>query len=170
MRSIRLIFGWLLSVVCILLGALYALYGIGVIASAVYSPSWPKATGTIVSSEVAEHRGGRGINYTPEVRYDYKVGQDTYQGSSIWLLDYGNGQDWAKRIADQFPLGSSVPVFYKPDSPKQGILKAGTNWYMFFTGGIGAVVLVFGVAVCPCRRLLQKQRSAAEHVSGGNGG
>ena len=167
MRSIRLIFDWVFSVSCILLGPLYAVYGIGVIASAADSRSWTKAVGRIISSEVAEHGGGRGTNFRPEVRYEYKVGQSIYQGSSIWLLAYGADLDWAKSISAQFPVGSSVPVFYKTDSPEQAILKPSTNWHMFFTGGIGVVAFVVGVAGCPCRRFLQTQRPAAVHVSGG---
>lgn len=155
MKFLGLTFRWVLSTLFILLGSLYVLLGFGIVVSGAKSKSWPTVVGTVVSSAVVEHRA-KGVSYSPEVRYEYRVGSASYENRSIWLLDYAAGEERARKVVAQFQPQSSVVVFYEPSSPARSILKPGTNWFMFATSGIGLVVLVVGTILSPAWALFRK--------------
>lgn len=144
-----------MSTLFILFGALYVLLGFGVVVSAAKSKFWPSVVGTVVSSAIVEHQG-RSVSYSPEVRYQYRVGLASYENRSIWLLDYAAGEERAREVVAQFQPQSSVVVFYEPSSPARSILKPGTNWFMFATSGIGLVVLLAGTIMSPAWALFRK--------------
>ncbi|MDR3406136.1 MAG: DUF3592 domain-containing protein [Chthoniobacter sp.] len=157
---IRLAFNWLVSALFILLGPIYVVGGILIAVSASKTKSWPTATGIVTSSEVIEHKGGKGVSYSPEIKYRYRVSETTYDNTHISLLDGGLSKGWAHEVAAQFPAGLSIPVFYKPSHPENAVLRPGANWYMFATSGIGLAVFLVGVAICPAWKLFRKKRES----------
>jgi Protein of unknown function (DUF3592) len=159
MRLIRLTFRWVLSALFMLLGPIYAVGGMIIVISALKAKSWPSVIGTVVSSTVAKH-SGKGVSYSPEIKYQYRVGHTAYEGTKIWLLDFAASEERARTIVADFSSGSSVSIFYEPSSPDRSILKPGTNWFMFATSGIGLITFVVGIALCPVRGVFRKNGRA----------
>ncbi|OJT19457.1 hypothetical protein BO221_34280 [Archangium sp. Cb G35] len=89
----------------------------------------PSASGTITHSEVVRDEDSYGF----EARYAYEVGGRAYEGSryrhGAWSSsNRGRVEDLARR----FPVGASVPVFYDPESPGDGVLITGVDGMYLF--------------------------------------
>lgn len=144
-----LVWAWGFGVSGILMGPLFIAGSILEVVSGVQTKSWPSVTGTIVSSEVVQQIAGNKVSYSPGIRYLYQVGDKSYAGTHIWAAEDNQGETETRKLAAQFPLGSSAAVFYKPTSPNNAVLITGTNAYMFLFVGVSVVVFVTALAVCP---------------------
>lgn len=148
MKFIGLTFRWVVSTLFILFGPVYFVGGILIVAGAYASKSWPSVQGVVVSSQVVKHQG-KGVSYSPTIRYRYQVGSGAFENGAIWLLDFGADEERAREIVARFPPGPSAPVFYDPSSPARSALIPGTNWFMFATIGMGLVAFLVGVIMSP---------------------
>jgi len=113
------------------------------------SMSWQSVTGRILSAEVREqiNRGNADeadqYTYTPEVRYEYQVGGQTYPGTRLAfsVRAYSSAKQ-AMAAVQALQPGMTVPVFYDPGKPQDAVLerKAPANWLPAILGAVLVLV------------------------------
>lgn len=112
--------------------------------TAILASRWPTASGKIVSSEVREDRGGRGVAYFPRVRYEFTVDGKSFLGSHIHATDVAEEPSRAREMVDQYPVGQTIRVFYNPDSPTEAVLEPGLSWHSYMWFGFSLFFTVAG--------------------------
>ena len=143
---------------------LYLIAGICVAISAVRSSSWPSVSGTVLSSQVVSKPSGRGVAYSPAIRYRYSVGGADHEGTRVWVIGDGISQGSVEAIVAKFPAGSTVPVFYDPSTPTRTVLVPGVSRDMALQAVIILVVTVVGMLVFPGWRLLRRPGPSPNHA------
>ncbi|HLM43474.1 MAG TPA: DUF3592 domain-containing protein, partial [Myxococcaceae bacterium] len=103
--------------------------------------------GTITRSEVTESPSTEGSTYRFEVRYTYEVNGREYMGTdaSHSLADgYASSRE-PRTLARRFPVGVTVPVFYRPEAPEVSVLLKGTQasdlFFLMFMTPFNSVML-----------------------------
>ncbi|GAP12005.1 hypothetical protein BECAL_03205 [Bellilinea caldifistulae] len=112
------------------------------------SLDWPKTTGRIIESRIAEHEsededGISTYTYSPVVRFEYQVAGITYTGDRMGIgpsVAISNRRKVEERIA-YYPAGKNVPVFYNPQNPSEAVLEAGKTGKAELVAGIILVVI-----------------------------
>ncbi len=112
--------------------------GFGLLAINLYSVSqyepvlWkPTTTGTIIVSKVVMERTGAGEQreslYYPVLSFSYSVDGERYRKNAVerqGQMIFRDAED-AKKIIEKYPVGTSVPVYFRPGSPENGIFQSG---------------------------------------------
>lgn len=142
----------------LLLGGGVGLIGWLMLRRARASRRWPSVEGRVLASGIAESgpsgrlgSGGHGRTATLRVSYAYEVDGSPFQSSRVSFHDaVTKSPAYARSIAERYPAGSPVRVYYDPSRPDQAVLDrtAGCAAYLFlFVGGVlfavGAVLLAF---------------------------
>ena len=91
------------------------------------SNSWPHTEGVIVKSELITNKVEGKYLYIPAILYSYSVNGREYMSNKIGFYAISEGKIWAKRIVDDFNVGSSVKVFFFPFYPKLSVLYPGVK-------------------------------------------
>lgn len=105
------------------------------------SQAWSAVGGTVVESwvrreESADGEGGVSYSYYPEIRYQYKVMGNEYQGDKITFGGKTGGlRSMAERKIAKYPTGANVTIYYQSDNPTNAVLERSVSW----------VLLVFGI-------------------------
>lgn len=129
----------LASIVVVLAGVSWLLWGAWIVYLSAASKGWPSTPGTIVENKLGgiEVPGRRPTyaDYFPIIAYRYAVNGVEYFSNKIALFpsDLRTPEDCTKRppykeAADfcaKFPLASSAQVYYNPKSPKDAVLVVG---------------------------------------------
>jgi len=145
------------------IGLFVALYfGKPVLDKAKASEAWPSVPGVITHSDVASHTSDGKRMYRPDVRYDYQVEGQRYEGSTLWFGgDYSSSSSSrAGKVVSKYPVDREVTVHYDPEAPYESVLEPGavlSSYAVFAIGGLFAVVgalLVLGGIFGLIRRLL----------------
>ena len=114
-------------------GAIIAFIGINGLVKAKASVDWPSSPGRIVSSSVESHRstgdsGPRRTTYHAEISYEFSIEGITFNGNRVAYGDYdSNSPSHATRIANRYPKGKSVTVYYMPENPEECLLEPGLH-------------------------------------------
>ncbi|MBI4890352.1 MAG: DUF3592 domain-containing protein [Acidobacteria bacterium] len=136
----------------IVLGAPFFFWGLSQYRKSKATASWPYIQGWVFHSAVRSDFT-RGDNdsadtwtYTPEVRYQYQVDRQVYQGSRITVATHGyQHPQQAQAALAYFPAETPCYVYYNPAKPQESVLVPGK------TEGIlplliGGVLLALGLA------------------------
>lgn len=113
------------------------------------SLGWPNTDGTATSSKVVHsissgaHGGSN--HYQPVVEYSYSVGGKEYSGNNIVIGPTGTLPWLAKREVDQYPVGSSVQVYYNPQDHSEAVLNPGVT--KSINGTIAAGLILVGIGI-----------------------
>ncbi len=115
--------------------------------------SWPKIAGVVTESRVDQRRepgggnGGREMNYSPIVRYEYEVAGVKHTGDHIGV---GGGRPTyaspvpAQKAIAEYPVGKAIQVLVDPANADNAALtpKASVNMVLpaIFTA-VGVVLL-----------------------------
>jgi hypothetical protein len=108
------------------------------------------------------YMGGRqgGVHqcFHAEVLYDYRLSNGNYSSDQIGFgkFDSADVSD-AQAIINSYPVGTSVKVYYDPQSPDFSVLKTGTHGSMYTLPVIGLLLFVAG---CVFLRLMPVQTSS----------
>jgi hypothetical protein len=138
--------------ILLLLGAGFALWGARVIADAWATKSWPSVSGRIVESRVDTYEDSTGgeTMYTTRLRYQYLVNDARHSGSSIGLLDHSSSSlHEMSRLAERFPAGAEVAVYYDPRDPRTALLEPGPALLSFAPLLFGLLALLVGALAWP---------------------
>lgn len=97
---------------------------------------WPSVEGTIIESYLEKTRraGGRAgvpsqIVWRPTFKYEYEVQGNKHIGERRAIHpdeDYKR-QSAAQHVADQYPVGARVRVYYDPANPSEAVLEVGAT-------------------------------------------
>jgi Protein of unknown function (DUF3592) len=81
---------------------------------------WPQTTGRVTKTELLE--SGRVLDETYEavIHFSYTVGDTTYTGRDSTACEF---KSQARQIIGRHPRGATVPVYYDPAQPAQGVLE-----------------------------------------------
>ena len=88
--------------------------------------SWPSTTGVVLSSSVQVRRTNRSRSEYPLVVYQYEVNGKSYQSQRVKASDKFmsvriSGE--AQATVARYPVGSSVTVYYDPNTPSESALE-----------------------------------------------
>jgi hypothetical protein len=112
--------------------------------------NWPKATGIITKSEMEfDHREDRIDYFKAIIEYEYVVDGRKYSYCNYDFQNSLANKSCIESRLTEFPLESSVQIYYKRNSPNISVLKPGVKplhiivpaLVLFFTGA--AIVLMF---------------------------
>ena len=144
----------ILTIAMIAGGIFLIVWGANELKSAYQSRSWPSTQGKITSSYIKKQVNKKsGTNrtttsFSAKVHYRYMVGGTTYSGGRICFggTYSGGKRSLAKKVADSYPKGKKVTVYYDSENPKEAVLKTGFSWttFMIFIGGL--LFLCVGIA------------------------
>jgi hypothetical protein len=96
------------------------------------SRRWPHTEGTVEHCEVD-------ADGSPVwIRYVYRVHDIEYHAGGVSYGDDPQTQKGWQRLAQRYPLGSRVRVYYDPDHPRRAVLEPGIS----IAGVIAAAVLL----------------------------
>ena len=105
--------------------------------------NWPSTTGKITSSSVRKETRRESNKtstvYYPSVQYRYQIDGRPYTSSRIAFGNASGGRkSFAQDVAEKYPSGQKVTVYYDPDDPQYAILETGFTWnsIFIFLGGI----------------------------------
>lgn len=98
------------------------------ISKQVASLHYPAVEGTVTHSEarIINSRHG-GWHCSAVMKYRYKVGRWDYTGSTVKYSVFPDSRQTVEDFVRTHPVGSSIQVFYDPQSPPDSLLLPGIN-------------------------------------------
>lgn len=128
--------------------------------AAVAKSQFPSVPGIIVTSDLdvredvtTDENNIREVRhvYSPLVEYVYTVGQRSYHGRRVHVLEDVSSslESTARRVVDRYPAQSAVSVYYDPARPEDAFLEKGLDGPMIDWGTwlIVGIVFVLGVSI-----------------------
>lgn len=101
------------------------------------------------SSSGGSHTSTTSIVYLPDVTYSYAFGGATHQSDDVYTFPRNGSEPWARRVADQFPPGTTVTASADPAHPERAFLIRAwvpDPYYLVYTGaGCFAILVSMGV-------------------------
>lgn len=93
---------------------------------AVSSRSWATTSGRITYAALMDCPTGETRRFVPDVHYEYTVGDQIYLGTQL-RVEPVRGDESAIRhiVAERYPTGRFVRVFYNPADPEYALLEPG---------------------------------------------
>ncbi|MGE4613899.1 MAG: DUF3592 domain-containing protein [Planctomycetota bacterium] len=101
--------------------------------------NWPTTSGQVVDTKVTSHTStsssGSGsrtttsssTSYIPWVLYRYSVGGLELENDKVQIMTSYDTRAEAMLMTDEYPVGSTVTVYYKPDDPGKSVLVPGIS-------------------------------------------
>lgn len=143
------------AAVLILIGGVFAAIAYDNYQDGEATKAWPSTSGEVLSANVEEKerrerdsdgRSRTRYTYTPRVTYAYTIQGVDYTGHRIRADDSGGDRDKAFDTINDFPVGSTVDVYYDPSNPSSSVLRQGADPVaVWLFGGIGGLFLVLGL-------------------------
>jgi len=143
------------AVVFIFLGAWNIYKGMRANNRAKATQDWPATSGRITNVEVASRTSSRqsnghtvrSVRYEPLVTYEYQVAGSVYTGVKIQQnpKTYAS-KSKADEVVKQYPVGTTVMVYYDPQKIEDAVLVQGGGGAMGTIFG-GAALIVLGLAL-----------------------
>ena len=121
--------------------------------NAYQSTSWPKTSGRVTHSEV--QHGRRGGLYAA-ISYSYVVQGNVYQSNRMQFFRSAQDESGVRELAAQYPVGRTLPVFFKPSQPSEAVLIPGlasTKPLLMLAFGTLAVALATALLLRPMIRV-----------------
>lgn len=110
------------------------------------SAGWPRAAGSITSSEVQTDYVRRRTVFRPVIKYRFKVGDRELTGNRPFFGSTSFAkEEEAREFASKYPAGKTVEVRYQPDQPEISVLEPGAPRDGYFLLGIGVFCLALAI-------------------------
>lgn len=127
--------------------------------------NWPSTTGTITSSSVRKETRRESNKtstvYYPSVQYRYQIDSRPYTSSRIAFGNASGGRkSFAQDVAEKYPSGQKITVYYDPDDPQYAILETGFTWSSLFIF-LGGIVFFAAGVLCLKTYLQGRQKEQA---------
>lgn len=107
--------------------------------------SWPSTEGLVTHSDVARDEE----HWKPDVRYTYSVDGSQFESDSIRFGGaFGTtSRSPAQAVAEQYPAGETVLVFFDPDDPSRACLDRTRSPAVALFVYVGLSLLLGGAAL-----------------------
>src|SRR3954468_20444042 len=93
---------------------------------ALASSNWEKTSGKIVRSDLQDLSIGRKASFKAVIEYTYTVGGVIHRGTRIRFADTtGSAAEAQREIINQYPVNTTVDVYYDPHNPGEAVLETG---------------------------------------------
>jgi Protein of unknown function (DUF3592) len=109
--------------------------------------SWPIVTGDVISSTVVKNVQGRGTNFLPKVVYQYRIGEQSYENSKVWLTEGDASEGDAQSVAAAFTAGTKIPIHYDPKNQSRSVLYAGASWFSYVWIALSLICTIAGALI-----------------------
>jgi hypothetical protein len=114
---------------------------------------WTRTTGRVVASGVEEQGGPEEQGYPRfrfGVRYAYEARGRAWEGDQLWigsrLVAPSQDRAWHQEVADRWPAGREVEVWFDPGDPARAVLVRGApRSDVLALVAVGAALLGAGV-------------------------
>jgi hypothetical protein len=139
----------------ILIGALFALVGLGMLAGSYWTAQgriaivrdWPTTEGEVLASEITTHRGDDSTTYGVKIEFQYTVEGKERRAPATRGYSTSSYSSMQKTV-DRFPPGSRHIIKYNPESPGEIYFNAGYSLEFFgipaILGGMGLIFTLVG--------------------------
>jgi len=124
--------------ICLAIGLLCILVWLGNRTEAAATAKWPSVPGVITEMKITESRSSDGsTTKTAVVKYAYSVDGKSYQGDRVKVELMTSPS-----VAEGYPKGKPVTVFYNPEKAEESVLEQGGagSW---LTGLVGVGCLLY---------------------------
>lgn len=102
-------------------------------------PRWTETQGRIVQSQVGDAVTPDGRSrFAPAVIFEYEVDGQRYISQQFSQMMAAGSRRWAQRIADKYPIGAPVKLYYDSQNPRYAVLQKGWG-----TAATRAIILTF---------------------------
>ena len=127
-------FARLFPIPFIIAGAAIFIFGVREWSLAKESSDWPSTDGVIIKSQVSERQSTTGSGssrrtttvYFADIVYDYTVNDQPFTGTRVSFGEYSSSNSThARTVVKQYPVGSTVAVYYRPGEPDYCLLLPG---------------------------------------------
>lgn len=119
------------------------------------SRTWPRTTGTILTSKQQVEKDEEGDTHRGFILYAYEVGGTPYRSGRVFCGDE-LGLGWKRtihRYMAAYPVGKAVTVYYDPQAPGTSLLEPGFSLAGYVAFLIPALLTVWGLAALLVRCL-----------------
>lgn len=130
--------GFFVGVVFLTVGAVAAGVTAWMHSRAKAAQHWPVVEGEVLSSRVTSRRGSKGgTTYGAEIRYRYRVNDQTHEGTRVVFGDYSSSDgSHAEELVAAYPVGARPDVHVDPDDPTEAVLDPHVSWFVYLMGGL----------------------------------
>ncbi len=138
---------WFFTFAFLVVGLAVAIYGFQRYRTARTSFDWPRVAGIIIASYVEESFTiDGGYFYKPCVEYEYDVDEADHYSER---LTFGRTKfpdlEFAEYVAERYPVGGVVEVYYDPDNPANAVLEPGDATGLKVIAGTGVFMVVLSI-------------------------
>lgn len=120
---VRFLFARVLPFAFLGIGALLAYHAVRDTAAALQSARWPRTDGRVVSCGITLGLTGGRTMHTVRLSYSYVVGGTHYRG----MYQDGSSNRADLSWAEQYPVGATIDVRYRPANPGESLLRTGVR-------------------------------------------
>ena len=134
----------------VVVGLMILLWGLYVVLQAKLSAGWPSTAGEIVESTVEEKVDTDGDpGHRPIIRYAYVVDGVAFIGDATPTgpFRYWRGKELSLVAVSNFPVGTSVRVYFDPHAPSDSQLVVGIKRRSWRWVIVGIVVTLVGLGL-----------------------
>jgi len=123
------------------------------------SASWPAAEGKITISGVSHSTDSDGADsYSPEITYTYTVNNVSQTNKTIKFGENSySSRKKAEGIANSYPVGKNVTVYYDPEKPARSVLEPGVSAGSYIVIGIGVFFILLTLIITPISFFLRNR-------------
>ncbi|PIO47248.1 MAG: hypothetical protein CMR00_11450 [[Chlorobium] sp. 445] len=123
------------SFAVLLMGAVFMIFGVVSQYRQFQVQTWAETKGNITHSDfVDDSEGGR-----LTIEYEYSVAGMRFQSTQLApaFMLYN-----AREMANKYPVGAAVTVYYNPDNPEEAVLErqSAVTWVPIFVGALCLVI------------------------------
>ena len=121
----------------------------------IVSQGWPATDGTITSNRIVGQKikqfdGSYYTDFEVYIRYQYSVNGFSYSSTSVNSID---SPSYPANIADRYPYGRDVIVYYNPRDPSKAVLEPGFinifkafDVFSYLIFGVGIYFIYLGIS------------------------
>ena len=98
-----------------------------------------------VRYKLSDEKRKRKPKYTANVNYRYTVKGTTFSSNTVSYGQHSStesSRDRQREIANRYPKGKTVDVYYDPQSPEEAVLEPGITGSSFLGLGLGIIIII----------------------------
>ncbi len=139
-----------IGIMLVVVSAFLVFYGLNMLIKGKASNSWPVCQGTVVSSDIEQESKTdsyekQTVSYRAHVVYSYLVNGTAFRSNRIAFETYSTSQKGkVLAIANKYPAGETITVYYDPADPNSAILEKGTGTAAYFIIVVGCICVFLG--------------------------